>query len=231
MTALIGPPSTVTWRRCRRCSPTGPMLTPRWKDGFAALMLATQKGHAYVRALLELAAEAEANRPAEDLFNAVENGDATAVQALLANGADVNAKLRNGRTVLMAASYCGYREVLHVLLANGANVNAKDADGGTALMAACQKGHREVVQALFAHGATQVNAKTKYSGVSALMEASENGHLDVVQALLEKGADVNTKSDDGRIALTLATQKGHADVGALLVQAGAKPLVTSGSRP
>jgi uncharacterized protein len=198
MTALMGPPSTVTWRRCRRCSPTGPMLTPRWKDGFAALMLATQKGHAHVRALLELAAEAEANRPAEDLFNAVENGDATAVQALLANGADVN---------------------------------AKDADGGTALMAACQKGHREVVQALFAHGATQVNAKTKYSGVSALMEASENGHLDVVQALLEKGADVNTKSDDGRIALTLATQKGHADVGALLVQAGAKPLATSGSKP
>jgi ankyrin repeat protein len=62
--------------------------------------------------------------PPEDLFNAAISGDATTVQALLARGADVNARANNGATALMLASQNGHNEVVQDLLAKGADVNA-----------------------------------------------------------------------------------------------------------
>ena len=66
------------------------------------------------------------------------------VQALLAKGAEVNAKNNNGVTALMAASLSGHLEVLQALLAKGADVNAKANNGATALDAATAGGHPEV---------------------------------------------------------------------------------------
>ena len=117
-------------------------------------------------------------------------GDAAAVQALLANGAEVNAKDNNGASALILASRNGHRDVVQALLANGAEVNAKDNDGATALILASRNGHRDVVQALLANGA-DVNAKDN-NGATALILASRNGHHDVV-ALFVKGAEVNAK--------------------------------------
>ena len=45
--------------------------------------------------------------PAEGLFSAASGGDAAAVQALLAKGAELNAKNNDGATALMLASYNG----------------------------------------------------------------------------------------------------------------------------
>ena len=58
------------------------------------------------------------------------------VQALLAKGADANAKANDGVTALMLASRQGHREVVQALLARGADVNAKANDGRTALTVA-----------------------------------------------------------------------------------------------
>src|SRR5208282_2785565 len=107
--------------------------------------------------------------PAEDLFAAATRGDASAVQALLAKGADVNAKDSIGATVLMLASFHGHFDVVQVLLAKGAEVNAKMSNGVTALGDASFNGHYEVVQALLDKG-TEVNAKTSNGG-TALMSA------------------------------------------------------------
>src|SRR5216684_8857297 len=60
----------------------------------------------------------------DELIDRALRGDTPAVQALLANGTDVNAKDRMGRTALMEASRSGRREVVQALLANGADVNA-----------------------------------------------------------------------------------------------------------
>src|SRR5208283_3661627 len=87
------------------------------------------------------------------------------VQVLLAKGADVNAKMGNGRTALMVASSNAFDWIYHLehldqrldvvqaLLAKGADVNAKDNDGATALMLASSSGLLDVVQALLAKGA------------------------------------------------------------------------------
>ncbi|MGB6373780.1 MAG: ankyrin repeat domain-containing protein, partial [Methylocella sp.] len=71
--------------------------------------------------------------PAEDLINAALRGDAAAVQALLAKGADVNAKMPFGWTALITASKFARLDVVQALLAKGADVNAKRIDGETAL--------------------------------------------------------------------------------------------------
>ncbi len=61
--------------------------------------------------------------PPEDLFNAADGGDAATVKALLAKGADINAKANNGATALMLASQNGHIEVVQALLAKDADVN------------------------------------------------------------------------------------------------------------
>ena len=100
-----------------------------------------------------------AGPPAEDLINAALHGDAAAVQALLAKGAEVNAKANDGVTALMAASEEGHGEVVEALLAKGAEVNARRTnDGVTALILASYKGHIEVVQALLAKELPGINA-------------------------------------------------------------------------
>ncbi len=90
------------------------------------------------------------------LHNAAGRGDPAVVEALLAKGADVNAKDESGITALMWAS--GHLDVVQALLAEGADVNAKRNDGLTLLMQASQLGHLDVVQALIDRGA-DVNAK------------------------------------------------------------------------
>ena len=60
---------------------------------------------------------------AGDLIDAAVRGNTAAVQALLAEGANVNAKANDGMTALMKASQEGNREVVQALLDKGAEVS------------------------------------------------------------------------------------------------------------
>jgi ankyrin repeat protein len=198
----------------------GADVNAKTNDGRTALDAATAGGHAEVRTLLvQAGAKPPVAGPAEDLISAAERGDAAVVQALLAEGTDVNAKTNDGRTALIVASYNGHLELVQALLAKGAEVNAKENDGATALIRASQQGHLEVVQALLAKGA-EVNAKA-YDGGTALIQASQQGYREVAQALLAKGAEVNAKANDGRTALIQASQQGHREVVQALLAKGA----------
>ena len=74
-------------------------------------------------------------------------------QALLAKGADVNAKDSAGMTALMWAAYYRRNDAVQALLVKGADVNAEDEDGGSALMYAVDWGHKEIVELLKEAGA------------------------------------------------------------------------------
>ena len=94
------------------------------------------------------------------------------VQALLAKGADVNAKIQRRHDRADVCLRKGHVDVVQALLAKGADVNAKRSDGKTALILASNAGHVDVVQALLANGA-EVNAKAASNGGTALMVASK----------------------------------------------------------
>jgi hypothetical protein len=120
------------------------------------------------------------------LMRASQNGDIEAAQALLDNGADVNAKNKVGGTALMLASGYGHIEIVQALLAKGADVNAQTNNGATALMIASQNGHKEVVQILLDKGA-DVNVKAN-NGSTALMWAYKSGHNDIEELLVKAGS-------------------------------------------
>ena len=74
----------------------------------------------------------DANAYAADdspLFEAVKKGDKATVEALLAKGADVNAKDEYGDTPLHKAETFGHKDLAGLLLAKGADVNAKTKYG------------------------------------------------------------------------------------------------------
>ena len=81
------------------------------------------------------------------LIEAVRKGDTATVQALLDQGADINAKSEEGWTALIWAAQQGHTDTVQTLLAHGADVNAKDDHGWTTLMRAAVWGHSDVVTA------------------------------------------------------------------------------------
>jgi ankyrin repeat protein len=119
--------------------------------------------------------------------------DDTAVEALLAAGANVNASNREGFTALSQACTNGNAGMVETLLKAGADPNSFQAEGQTALMTAARAGSAEVVKALLDHGA-EVNSKESWRGQTALMWAAAENHPAVVQVLVEHGADVNAVS-------------------------------------
>lgn len=66
------------------------------------------------------------------LIAASQSGETDKVKSLLADGADVNAKDREGWTALMHASWNGHTGVAAALLDRGADVGIRDNNGGTA---------------------------------------------------------------------------------------------------
>lgn len=77
-----------------------------------------------------------------------DGGDPRIAKALVAAGADVNAKQRHGWTPLHGAAHSGDRELVELLLAGGADPDAKHQEGKTALDLARENGHLDVATVL-----------------------------------------------------------------------------------
>ncbi len=144
-------------------------------------------------------------------------------EMLIKEGADVNTKDNDGRTVLMFASINGHKDIAQILIDKGADVNATTNDGYTALMNASEFGHKDIVEMLIAKGA-DVNTKDN-DGQTVLMFASINGHKDIAQILIAKGADVNTTNNDGKTALMYACTNNNFKIIKMLIQAKANILI------
>ncbi len=150
---------------------------------------------------------------AAQLIQAAQNGDLAQVQHLIAQGADVNAMDKSGRTALIIASEKGNVAMVKVLLAvKNIDVNAIIKISRTsALMVACTYGHSNVVKALLAVNGIRVNAANPL-GVTALMLAALNNRQDIVCPLLEAGANGNATDARGNTALIFAFNQGHSDI-------------------
>jgi len=81
---------------------------------------------------------------AAPLVSAASAGQADKVTALLAQGANPDARDANGRTPLMLAASAGHYETVRRLLIGGANKSLKDNDGKTALDLAKENKHLDL---------------------------------------------------------------------------------------
>jgi outer membrane protein assembly factor BamB len=149
--------------------------------------------------------------PADDLWDAAKRGDVDTVKALLAKGAEVNAKTEYGATALHFAADKGHLEVVRVLLKNKADVNAKDTFySAKPLDWAIMRSRVDVARELVEAGADGADA--------ALRNAASGGNLKLMQALLGTGK-IKQDTLDTTLSVTPASKK---DVIELLTKAGAK---------
>ena len=99
---------------------------------------------------LALCKDPEGSTP---LHVAVVNGHKDVVHLLLANKADVSARVNDGATPLHLAAHQGHKEVAELLVASQGGVNTKANNGFTPLHQATWFGHKGVAQLLVSSGA------------------------------------------------------------------------------
>ncbi len=105
----------------------------------------------------------------------------TAVQVLLARGADPNQPDAKGQTPLAGVAFKGLLEIAELLVAAGARIDAAAADGRTPLMMAAAFNRVAMVEWLLARGAS-ADARDA-AGLRTLDIARAMGAADAVAAL------------------------------------------------
>lgn len=90
-----------------------------------------------------------------EIIRAAYEGRLHAVERLLRDGADPNARGNEEATVLMAACINGNLDIVRILVERGADVTARDLEGWTPLRYARSRGHRQIEDFLRDHGATE----------------------------------------------------------------------------
>jgi ankyrin repeat protein len=147
------------------------------------------------------------------LIKAAWNNDLRRARALIAEGADVNAKDNTVQSAYLISTSEGYLELLDLTLKHRADVDSTDAFNGTGLIRAADRGHADIAGRL-----VQADIKINHInnlGWTALHEAIILGdgsrrYVDTVRVLVAAGADLQLPSQRDQISpLQHATSKGH----------------------
>ena len=152
-------------------------------------------------------------------INAINKGDIITVKALIAAGADINAKDKSGETPLHIAAVRGYQDITSLLIAEGADVNAIDRRKLTPLHAAAWGGQKETVSLLIDNG-SEINA-TGENGITPLHVSALSGNHKTMALLINEGADINARNKDGMTPLHAAALTGQKGAVELLIDKGA----------
>ncbi len=208
----------------------GPM---RLLGGFAALLI--------ISGCAGLGGEYRAGIDDESLLNAIEQDDASYVQAALNRGTiNVNHRLPvqvypAGAPLVALAARAGSLQVLRFLVGAGANVNARTPVNETPLMLAAYfrdderssaDRHDEAVRLLVEAGASLENVPHNYT---PLAYAAYSDRQRALRYLIARGARVDADARDRIVyintPLMMAAIQGHREAVRLLLRAGADPLV------
>jgi ankyrin repeat protein len=189
--------------------------------------------------------------PRDEIFEAVQAGQATRVEALLDAHPDLlNARNAQDDSLLLVAAYAGRRAIFESLLKRGAAVSLFEAsalglddrvrdeidrhppsigayshDGWTPLHLASFFGHLDTARLLLDRGA-DVNARSRSERVARsntpLHAAAANKQTGVAELLIERGADVNARDGSDYTPLALAANNKNDVLVILLLEKGAR---------
>ena len=205
---------------------------PFYEDGVGEAV-AAGRSHGLLR-LMELghsAADADADGQ-PPLHVAARHGRAECAKILIANGAQVSARTRDGlqETALHVAARCGHPAVALLLTQHGGRLQERDARGDSALHAAVAARQAAVLTALLnstlnASGLGRAGALhcRNALGESALGLAARLGGRDCAAALLEAKAHVDGDgARGGRKPLHAALLGGQLQAATFLLEQGAR---------
>jgi len=139
------------------------------------------------------------------LHRAANSGDLAAVEALLAKGADVNARGLAKQTPLHLAVT---KEIAQLLISKGAQIEARDRHGRTPLFWAAGAGRKDVVEALLAGGAQADAPEATDTEMNNLMAG--------LRSQLPAQMKAIAAPQSARTPITYAAEQGHDDIADLL---------------
>jgi ankyrin repeat protein len=198
------------------------LIVPRRCDELGAIPMRNRVSSSIGWYVLLLLFSASLSQAATDqsLLDAVKRRDVEAVQTSLRQGADVNAPLPDGTSIIYWAVQEDDLAMVNLLIKAGAQVNAPDEYGVTPLWLATVNRSGQIVEKLLEAGSNANAARP--SGETVLMRAARTGSPEVLSALIEHGAKINvTETLLGQTALMWAAAEGHADSVQALLNRGA----------
>lgn len=145
------------------------------------------------------------------LIQVAEQGDISALNALLTGQAQPDVRDACQWTPLMKAALNGHQDVVERLVDAGATIGAEDTGGYTAMMLAASNDHAEIVDYLLEQGA-EIDHQESTQGFTALIWAAKLGHAETVEVLLEHGANADLVDLDGRDAADWAAAEGFQTI-------------------
>jgi ankyrin repeat protein len=126
----------------------------------------------------------------EGLHRAAWQGDLPKVKALIASGANLDARDAKGRTPLHVATHARQREAVKLLAKAGANLDALEDDRYDAVTIASVADDPTTLALLLSLGANSGQVTSRYDG-TALIAAAHLGHDEVVRKLIAAGAPLD----------------------------------------
>ncbi|GHM58178.1 MAG: hypothetical protein sL5_06130 [Candidatus Mesenet longicola] len=219
----------------------GANLEAKNRDGKTPEDLATQKGDIGIMKIIK---QAKLDR---ELFTAVQDGNLNKVKDLIKNGANLEARDKDGKTpldlatpreciniqeifkqiqldreLLIAVESGNLNEVENLVVNKNTDVNTNvDEYGWTPLHFAASGSKFDIVKFLFDKNAN-IKAKDAYGNTPLHIAAQYSGKLEIVEFLLDKNANgINDVTNDGLTPLHVAVKSNKLGTVKLLLDRGA----------
>ena len=155
-----------------------------------AVALALLAGGLAAPAAAQVAPAAAEAQAYQGLHRAAWRGDLPQLKALIAGGADLDARDARGRTPLHVATYARQAEAIGVLARAGARIDALENDRYDAVTIAAVADDVPTLALLLSLGANPGQTTSRYDG-TALIAAAHLGHDEVVRRLIAAGAPLD----------------------------------------
>jgi cytohesin len=162
-----------------------------------------------------------ADEPGSELLEAAQDMRPASVLALLAEGADPDARAADGSTAMLYAAHVGNFETVQALLNAGGDPNLANRYGVAPMHEAALRADARMLRILVDNGADVDIAMAE--GETPLMLASRTSGVAAVRYLIERGANVNVVEQwQGQTPLMYAAAHDRGQVADLLIDAGAE---------